>query len=233
MSDGFSQSGDVVARVLDVSKEDLKSLANAGVVVRTGQDKYNLIGSVQKYIKHIKMSDKAPPTQVEVANHLDMSERNARDVLKMLGIDWTASSLADIRTAYIRDLRDKAAGRGGDQQSELTKARTDESVVKAALGRLQYHEKLGALVPLEDVERPLMDWAGYTAQQVTVGFDDLKSQIETKYQIEIDTEMVNRVVGSTTTRIQGYAKHISQDIVGSVDGVLAEDQGADSEVVRE
>ncbi|SDR38632.1 hypothetical protein SAMN04490186_5887 [Pseudomonas grimontii] len=53
------------------------------------------------------------PTQLEIAEHLDMSERAARDVLKRLNLDWQAVSLADIRTAYIRDLREKAAGRGG------------------------------------------------------------------------------------------------------------------------
>lgn len=233
MSDGFSQSGDVVARVLGVPKDELKRLANDGVVIRTGPDKYNLIGSVQSYIKYLKMSDDRAPTQLEVATHLDMSERNARDVLKALGIDWTGSSLDEIRTAYIRDLRDKAAGRGGDQSSELAKARTEEAVVKAALGRLLYHEKLGTLVPVADVEGPLLDWAGYTAQQIRVGFDDLKSKVETKYQVEIDPEMVNKVVGSTTSRIEGYAQHISRDLVDGGDGIQAEAEDSDDGVVRE
>lgn len=47
------------------------------------------------------------PSQREIAQHLAMSERNCRDALKSLSIDWTEAILDEIRTVYIRDLRDK------------------------------------------------------------------------------------------------------------------------------
>lgn len=55
------------------------------------------------------------PTQRDIALNLDMSERNCRDVLKGLDLDWTAASLDEIRITCIRDLREKAAGCGESQ----------------------------------------------------------------------------------------------------------------------
>lgn len=89
------------------------------------------------------------PTQHEIAEHLDMSERNARDVLKGLTLDWQTASMDEIRTAYIRDLRAKAAGRGGSQLEELNRARIDDLQQKSANGRLVYYEKLRSLIPPE------------------------------------------------------------------------------------
>lgn len=59
-------------------------------------------------------------TQREVADHLDMSERNARDVLKALDLDWQTASLDEIRTAYIRDLRGKPLGAGAASLNSST-----------------------------------------------------------------------------------------------------------------
>ena len=109
-------------------------------------------------------------TQEQVAQHLDMSVRNCREVLKTLGIDWADSTLDEIRTAYIRDLREKAAGRGGSQVEQLNSARIEESTVKAANGRLAYHEKLGTLVPTADAAFALTDWAGYTNREIVAAF---------------------------------------------------------------
>jgi hypothetical protein len=83
--------------------------------------------------------------QAEAANHLDMSERNLRDVLKGLEIQWPAD-IEQIRVAYIQDLRAKAAGRGGDQQAILTMAKIRETNANADLKELQSQEKSGVLV---------------------------------------------------------------------------------------
>lgn len=154
------------------------------------------------------------PTQKEIAQHLDMSERNCRDMLKTLELDWTVSSMGEIRTAYIRDLREKAAGRGGSQSEVLTAARIEESTVKSANGRLAYHEKLGTLVPTADAAFALNEWASYANREYTAGFEKLIQETESTLKVSMDRGMVDRIAGTTINRIGGYAAKLGQRIAG-------------------
>jgi hypothetical protein len=156
------------------------------------------------------------PSQKEIAQHLDMSERNCRDVLKALDIDWTVSSLDEIRTAYIRDLREKAAGRGGSQVELLNAARIEESTVKSANGRLAYHEKLGTLVPTADAAFVLNEWASFANREYQGGFEKLAQELEATLKVSIDRSMVARVAGITVSRIGGYADKLGRRIAGGV-----------------
>jgi phage terminase Nu1 subunit (DNA packaging protein) len=53
-------------------------------------------------------------TQVEIAAHLDISDRRLRELLVELHLDHKRNSLSEIRVAYIRRLREEAAGRQGE-----------------------------------------------------------------------------------------------------------------------
>ena len=150
------------------------------------------------------------PSQKEIAQHLDMSERNCRDVLKSLELDWTVSTLDQIRTAYIRDLREKAAGRGGSQVELLNAARIEESTVKSANGRLAYHEKLGTLVPTA-----LNEWASFANREDQGGFEKLAQELEASLKVSIDRSTVARIAGITVSRIGGYADKLGRRIAGS------------------
>lgn len=154
------------------------------------------------------------PTQREIAAHLDMSERNCRDMLKTLEIDWSTATMDEIRIAYIRDLREKAAGRGGGQMEALNSARIEESTVKTSLNRLSYHEKLGTLVPAADAAAALRDWAAFANREYLGGFEKLVQQIEAAFKISVDRDGVNRIVGSTVSRIGGYADKLGRRIAG-------------------
>jgi hypothetical protein len=156
------------------------------------------------------------PSQKEISQHLDMSERNCRDVLKALDIDWTVSSLDEIRTAYIRDLREKAAGRGGSQVELLNAARIEESTVKSANGRLAYHEKLGTLVPTADAAFVLNEWASFANREYQGGFEKLAQELEATLKVSIDRSMVARVAGITVSRIGSYADKLGRRIAGGV-----------------
>ncbi|SFQ70282.1 hypothetical protein SAMN05216578_102267 [Halopseudomonas formosensis] len=167
-------------------------------------------------------------TQKEIAQHLDMSERNCRDVLKTLGIDWNEATLDEIRVAYIRDLREKAAGRGGSQAELLAAARIEESTVKAANGRLAYHEKLGTLVPTADAAFALNDWASFANREYQAGVEKLTQEIETKLKVSIDRGMVDRIAGTTISRIGGYADKLGQRIAGGSQALQSAQAGTDS-----
>ena len=219
MSDSFSQSGDVVARVIGVTKDELKRLANNGIVIRTGPDKYNLIGSVQSYIKYLKMTDDQKQlTQVQIADHLDMSERNARDMLKALNIDWTKSTLHEITVAYIRDIRGKAAGRS-EGQGELTRARTDESLMKAAKLRLEYQREINIVVSVEDAAEVITEWARQANLDYTQGISKLVAEIQNKYSIKVDNELVEKIVCPTTDRIKSHAEKLGRSLIERIDDI--------------
>lgn len=164
------------------------------------------------------------PTQAAIADHLDMSERNAREMLKALCIDWRETSLDDIRELYIRDMREKAAGRGGDAAGALTLARTEESQVKTAKLRLEYMREMNELIITEDGANVLMDWSRQANLDYLQGFSQFVIVIESKYKIKIPQEMVEEIVCSTTERIKAYAKKLGESLVeGSSDIREAED----------
>jgi hypothetical protein len=155
------------------------------------------------------------PTQHEIAEHLDMSERNARDVLKGLTLDWQTASMDEIRTAYIRDLRAKAAGRGGSQLEELNRARIDDLQQKSANGRLVYYEKLRSLIPSGEAERALSDWASFANREYLGGLERIIQEIENVQKLTVDRIVVAKVAGPTTERIAGYARKLGAELVGS------------------
>jgi hypothetical protein len=166
------------------------------------------------------------PTQAEIAEHLDMSERNVRDVLKGLAdkynLDsdwWKNIPLGSIRTRYIRDLREKAAGRGGDDQFNLTKQRAEESRVKTAMMNLEYHEKLGLLVQAEVAAAMLIEWAMRTNREVQSGFTKLAGEIQSTHKIEVSNKLVEDIAGPTLKRIQEHAADIGRNLVESSGGV--------------
>lgn len=74
-------------------------------------------------------------TQQFIARHLDLNERNVRDFLGKVGLDHKQATLDEIRVAYIRHLREQAAGRMGtgetglvlaDQRARLAKEQADK-----------------------------------------------------------------------------------------------------------
>lgn len=167
------------------------------------------------------------PSQKEIAQHLDMSERNCRDILKSLDLDWTESTLDEIRIAYIRDLREKAAGRGGSQVEQLNLARIQESTVKAANGRLAYHEKLGTLVPTADAAFAISAWAGFANREYQAGFEKLVQEIESTLKVSVDRDTVTRIAGPTVSRIGGYADKLGRRLAGRGPALQSAEEHAD------
>nr|VFJ91465.1 MAG: hypothetical protein BECKH772A_GA0070896_100325 [Candidatus Kentron sp. H]VFJ92612.1 MAG: hypothetical protein BECKH772B_GA0070898_1003130 [Candidatus Kentron sp. H]VFJ99333.1 MAG: hypothetical protein BECKH772C_GA0070978_100316 [Candidatus Kentron sp. H] len=108
----------------------------------------------------------AIPTQVEIGNHLDLSDRSVREILPKLGIDHRQSNLSTIRIAYIRDLRETAAGRGGDEQVNLTLQRTRQAEADANLKQLELFARAQRLVSIDELEPKLAHWASMARNEV-------------------------------------------------------------------
>lgn len=136
---------DAAARLIDLAPGELAALANRGVIPRVGRNAYALVPVVHSYINHLREEqiriDKRP-TQPEIAAHLDISDRRLRELLAEWSIDHKQSSLSEIRTRYIRKLREEAAGRATDgdldlatQRARLAKEQADRIEMQNAVTR--------------------------------------------------------------------------------------------------
>lgn len=170
------------------------------------------------------------PTQAEIAEHLDMSQQNASQMLNQLNINWAECTLDEVRLAYIRDLRDKAAGRGGTDEAELRKARTREALGKAQLSELNYWREVRELVPVSEIEPLMESWAVYARNEVEQSIQRLALAVESQHRIEINQDVVHNAIEATCRAISGYARHLGGDDAASVEEVVAPEEGADTGV---
>lgn len=133
-----------------------------------------------------------------------MSEANASTMTRALKIDRDVATLDDVRIAYVRDLREKAAGRGGDDQAALTRARTREAVAGAQIKETQFLESCGALVPVEQLEPLLEQWVIVARAEVRNAVDKIIADIQGRYDIEIDQSIIDGHIGAAYRLIGAY-----------------------------
>ena len=126
----------------------------------------------------------------EIGRHLVMSERNARDVLKGLGLDAATVTLDDCREAYIKDLREKAAGRYGDTGQSLAMAKTDEARASTDLKLLTIAEKARELVPANAVEETLRSMIVAARAELLSLPDKLRVEIQALHGVDIDADLI-------------------------------------------
>lgn len=92
--------------------------------------------------------------QQVIADHLDLSQGAVSQWMDRLGIDYKAASLDDIRVAYIRALREQAAGRAaaGDLDLATERARlAKEQADKVAMQNAVTRGELAPVVLIEEV----------------------------------------------------------------------------------
>ena len=148
---------DTASRLLELAPNDLERLVKSGAIRRNGKDDYSLPILVQDYIAHIKhQADRArlSPKQQDIAAHLDLSDRSVREFLTTAGMEHKQCTLDEIRIAYIRHLREIAAGRmaNGDLDLATERARlAKEQADKIAYQNAQTRKELAPAYLLEDV----------------------------------------------------------------------------------
>lgn len=74
-------------------------------------------------------------SQKDIAEHLDMSQQAVSQLMDQLGINWKKSDLSAIRIAYIRRLREQAAGRAATGDLDLATERA--GLAKAQRERIE------------------------------------------------------------------------------------------------
>lgn len=128
---------------------------------------------------------------------------------------------ADWLLAYVEKLRENAAGRSGERQDDLTKARIDEANAKALKLNLENLSALDLLVCVEDVNRSL----GQFARSINSAIDDagnriVESLVSKNPDLEFDDELVFESLRSATARIAKNAQELASEF-DQAEGVVA------------
>ena len=160
---------DTAARLIGLTPGDLESLVKSGEIRRSGRDDYALHVLVQDYIGYLKAAPERAefsPKQLDIAEHIDLSERAVREFLESADIDHKKSSLSEIRIAYIRRQREIAAGRAVSEGGmDLGDARTRLARVQADKIEMENEVNRGLLIPADQLEPKLL--AAFTVARET------------------------------------------------------------------
>lgn len=102
-------------------------------------------------------------TQKKIAEHLDMDQSVVSRLMAEIGIDWKVASMDEIRVAYIRRLREQAAGRATNGELDLATERA--GLAKAQRERIEMQNAVtrGELAAVSLIEEVLTKAAGKVA----------------------------------------------------------------------
>src|SRR3990167_1598352 len=148
---------DVAARLIGVTPAELTALVNGGQVRRADKNAYSLPVLVQDYIGYLKAErarQQRAPTQAEIAEHVDLSDRSVREFLSDAGMDNKQWTLDGFRIAYIRHLREMAAGRAAAGDLDLATERAmlaREQRIKIEMQNAVTRGELAPVALLEEV----------------------------------------------------------------------------------
>jgi len=138
-------------------------------------------------------------------------------------LDW----LRQLLTHY----REQAAGRSGDDQMNLSRARIREAEANAQLKELQFFKEVGALVPLESIEPTLEQWAVVARSEIGYAVDKIITGIHSQHNIEVDQGLIDAALQNAFNAISDYPKNLVE--VGGESGneMVATEKSANTGVV--
>ena len=230
MSDGYI-SGDVAARLLKLTPRELDELVKEGVIPRESGNKYVLAVAVHSYIDHLRSNLQGKGwTQVDIANHLDVSERRLRDILGDLGLDHRTNTTDEIRTVYIRKLREEAAGRGDNSAVDVRKRK---ELAQARREELELSKELRLVINTNDLEPVLISLIKEIQSVTMEAGNKILQSIEADHDIQLHDDIVLGPLRSALGNIAGGGdKLIStfrQVPCASVSTAVVADGGVDRE----
>lgn len=93
------------------------------------------------------------PTQQQIAEHLDLDQSAVSRFVDKARLDYKTASMDEIRVAYIRHLREVAAGRASETGIDLVAERAMTERVDREIKLLTLAEKKGQLVNAAQLEQ--------------------------------------------------------------------------------
>jgi len=129
-------------------------------------------------------------TQQSIADHLDLSQPTVSELMGRLRIDWRTTALDDIRIAYIRHLRERAAGRAAAGELDLAGERARLAKEQADRVAMQNAVTRNELAPAILIEQVL----GKAAAKVAGLFDAIPGLVHRRVP-SLPIEAVNLITG--------------------------------------
>lgn len=133
--------------------------------------------------------------QKEIAEHLDLSQPAVSGLMDRLSIDWKTSTMDEIRVAYIRHLREQAAGRAASGDLDLATERARLAKEQADKVAMQNAVTRGDLAPVVMIEEVLTK----TAARIAGIFDAIPGLVRRRVpslraeEIELISAEISRV----------------------------------------
>ena len=146
-------------------------------------------------------------TQKEIAEHLGMTQQAVSKTLGKMGIEWQSMSLDEVRLAYIKRLREVAAGYASiDGQYDLNRERVLTEQVDRELKLYQLAEKKQMLVNVDVFMTELEPVFQAMRQEMLARDDKLKLELDTLYGINVDVTILNEYTNNTLNHLSRYLK---------------------------
>lgn len=156
VASGAGITHNAAANLLAIAPAELERLVTIGRIRRNDKNDYSVPVLVQDYCAHLQALTEASeihPKQAEVAAHLDLSDRSVRELESKLNVP-TDYTLRTFRLAYIRHLREVAAGRAGTSDLDLATERAGlarEQKERVALQNAVTRRELAPVMLIEQV----------------------------------------------------------------------------------
>lgn len=154
-------------------------------------------------------------TQQEIASDIGLTQAAVSNALNALGLmkrEWEALSISEARQLLVKHYTEVAAGRGGDDQYNLTRERARESRLKGDLLQLQIQEKAGALIPAAAVEQEWQSLIIAARSELLLLPDKIVHEIKILHGIDIDAKLIETHIHEALQRLADSAPVDEEEI---------------------
>ncbi|WP_186224780.1 MarR family transcriptional regulator [Burkholderia gladioli] len=143
-------------------------------------------------------------TQQQIADHLDLERSTVSRLADRLNIDYRTASMDEIRIAYLRHLRESAAGRASGTGVDLVAERAMTERVDREIKLLTLAEKKSQLVNAAQLEQAYGQMVGAFQTELLALSDKIVQELRTLYGVEVDVEWVNEHVYGCLEQLSQY-----------------------------
>lgn len=143
-------------------------------------------------------------TQQQIADHLDLERSTVSRLADRLNIDYRTASMDEIRIAYLRHLRESAAGRASGTGIDLVAERAMTERVDREIKLLTLAEKKSQLVNAAQLEQAYGQMVGAFQTELLALSDKIVQELRTLYGVEVDVEWVNEHVYGCLEQLSQY-----------------------------
>ncbi|SFJ79106.1 hypothetical protein SAMN05192543_11138 [Paraburkholderia megapolitana] len=144
------------------------------------------------------------PTQTEIAHYLDLDQSAVSRLVDRLCIDYRNATMDEVRVAYIRHLREVAAGRSSESGVDLVTERAMTERVDREIKMLTLAEKKGLLVNAKQLEQAYGQMVGAFQTELLSLPDRMVQELRTLYGVEVDVELLNEHINGCLEQLAGY-----------------------------